>query len=104
MFYRKVVFLLFRLFKKYPEAQEEFPALVGQDEATLRANPDLSQQVEFLRKGMDSLVMNLKNKDALDVAMEKLAFKHKEREMDPEYFKASHNTAKTWQWKENVFY
>lgn len=80
---------LFRLFKKYPDAQEEFPSMAGQDEAALRANPALAQQAENLRKGMDSLIMNLSNKDALDFAMEKLATRHKEREMDEEYFKAS---------------
>jgi len=44
------------------------------------------RQVENLRKGMDSLIMNVKNVDALDAALDKLAIRHKEREMPADYF------------------
>jgi len=58
--------------------KEHFPDFADMD--------DMVRQVENLRKGMDSLIMNVKNVDALDAALDKLATRHKEREMPADYF------------------
>jgi len=63
-----------------------FPDFADMDDATIKTCPAMVRQVENLRKGMDSLIMNVKNVDALDAALDKLAIRHKEREMPADYF------------------
>ena len=63
-----------------------FPDFAGLDDSALKACPTMAKQVENLRKGLDSLVMNVKNNDALDAALDKLAVRHKERAMPADYF------------------
>ena len=66
--------------------KEHFPDFADMDDATIKTCPAMVRQVENLRKGMDSLIMNVKNVDALDAALDKLAIRHKEREMPADYF------------------
>jgi len=55
----------------------------------------MAKQVENLRKGLDSLVMNIKNNDALDAALDKLAVRHKERAMPADYFQVRERRSDT---------
>ena len=63
-----------------------FPDFAGLADGALKTTPAMAKQVENLRKGLDYLVMNVKNNDALDAALDKLAVRHKERAMPADYF------------------
>ena len=72
-----------------------FPDFAGLDDAALKVCPAMAKQVENLRKGLDSLVMNIKNNDALDAALDKLAVRHKERAMPADYFQVRERRSDT---------
>ena len=63
-----------------------FPDFAGLADGALKTAPAMAKQVENLRKGLDSLVMNVKNSDALDAALDKLVVRHEALAMPADYF------------------
>ena len=63
-----------------------FPDFAGLADGALKTVPAMAKQVENLRKGLDSLVMNVNNNEALDAALDKLIVRHEALAMPADYF------------------